>query len=96
MLCPSPAELVPMPYQTLSDLPKPVQDNLPRHAREIFLAAFNSAWDEYDLPEERRSGASREETSYRVAWSAVKKKYVKDETSGKWIEKAESQQGGLP
>ncbi|MGZ8173830.1 MULTISPECIES: ChaB family protein [Methylobacter] len=64
-----------MPYKNLSDLPKSVQDHLPKHAQEIYRAVFNSAWDEYAQDEER---------AHKVAWSAVKKKYEKDEPSGQW------------
>ena len=42
-----------MPYDTLSDLPDNVRDNLPRHAQEIYQAAFNNAWDEYHHDEAR-------------------------------------------
>lgn len=37
-----------MPYDKLSDLPPAVKDNLPKHAQEIFQAAFNSASKQYD------------------------------------------------
>ncbi|RDW19679.1 ChaB family protein [Oceanobacillus chungangensis] len=65
-----------MPYNTLSDLPESVRDNLPHHAQEIFKEAFNSASDEYD----------EEETAFKVAWSAVKQKYKKND-NGNWIKK---------
>ncbi len=79
-----------MPFTSLSDLPKQVKDPLPHHAEEIFLAAFNSAWDQYDLPEERRGGADREEVAFKVAWSAVKKAgYQKNEGTGKWEKNGE-------
>ena len=67
-----------MPYQSPLDLPKGVRDNLPDHAQEIYVAAFNNAWKEYDRDEER---------AHRVAWSAVKKTYEKDEASGDWVTK---------
>ncbi len=73
-----------MPYQKLKDLPASVRDNLPKHVQEIYLEAYNSAWEQYDQPEERRGDATREETAHRVAWAAVKRKYEKDEKSGKW------------
>jgi cation transport regulator len=76
-----------MPYETIEDLPDSVKENLPKHAREIYLAAFNNAWDQYSDPEERRGDASREETAHKVAWAAVKNEYVKEEESGKWKEK---------
>jgi cation transport regulator len=74
-----------MPYNTLADLPESVRDNLPRHAQEIYKEAFNSAWDEYADPQARRDDASREEVAHRVAWSAVKKTYTKNE-EGRWVE----------
>ena len=76
-----------MPYKSVSELPESVRDNLPKHAQEIYQAAYNSAWEQYDEPEERRGGADREETAHKVAWAAVKKKYEKDEGSGKWRSK---------
>jgi cation transport regulator len=76
-----------MPYERVDDLPGSVRDSLPKHAQEIYRAAFNSAWDQYDQPEERRGGRSREETAHAVAWSAVEQKYEKDSKSGKWAAK---------
>jgi cation transport regulator len=75
-----------MPYDTLEDLPDNVRDVLPKHAREIYRAAFNNAWDEYRDPTERRSHASREETAHKVAWAAVKHEYEKD--GDKWRKKS--------
>lgn len=74
-----------MPYENLSDLPDPVKNNLPKHAQEIYKEAYNSAWDEYKDPDDRRDDSSREEVSHKVAWSAVKQKYEK--SNGKWVEK---------
>lgn len=76
-----------MPYTKIGDLPDSVRDNLPKHAQEIYLAAYNSAWEQYDQPEERRGDASREETAHRVAWAAVKKKYEKQ--GDEWVAKDE-------
>ncbi|WP_407356134.1 ChaB family protein [Methanolobus sp. WCC5] len=75
-----------MPYRSINELPSNVKDNLPKHAREIYKEAFNNAWDQYADPEERRGDASREEVAHRVAWSAVKNKYEKNE-KGDWVEK---------
>lgn len=72
-----------MPYSRISDLPDSVRDNVPRHAQEIYKEAYNSAWDQYADPDDRRGDASREETAHRVAWSAVKEKYAKGE-DGDW------------
>ncbi len=35
-----------MPYQKIEDLPESVKEHLPKHAQEIFRAAFNSATEE--------------------------------------------------
>jgi cation transport regulator len=76
-----------MPYDKIKELPDSVRDNLPKHAQEIYMEAYNSAWDQYKDPDDRRGEASREETAHKVAWNAVKKKYEKDEKSGEWKEK---------
>lgn len=73
-----------MPYQKVSELPDSVKDNLPDHAQEIYKEAFNSAWDQYEDPEKRREGADREETAHKVAWSAVKNEYRKND-EGEWV-----------
>lgn len=76
-----------MPYKTDADLPKGVRDALPSHAQDIYRSAFNSAWDEYSDASKRQDGESREEVAHQVAWAAVKDKYEKDDTSGKWRQK---------
>ena len=73
-----------MPYKSKSDLPENVKNVLPHHAQEIYMEAYNSAWDQHDEPEECRGDNSREETAHRVAWAVVKTKYEKDENTGKW------------
>jgi len=72
-----------MPYDSLNDLPKPVRHVLPKHAREIYLAAFNNAWKEYKDANNRQGDDTREEVAHKVAWSAVKQKYKKGDD--KWI-----------
>ena len=67
-----------MPYDSLKGLPDSVRDNLPEQAQTIYREAYNSAWDQYADPDERRGDASREETAHRVAWTAVKQRYAKD------------------
>lgn len=74
-----------MPYQSTSQLPDSVKDNLPKHAQDIYKEAFNSAWDEYKSPSDRRGDDSREETAHKVAWSAVKQSYEKED--GEWVKK---------
>jgi cation transport regulator len=65
-----------MPYSANADLPGPVREHLPEHAQDIFRAAFNAAWEAH--------GGS-EETAFRIAWAAVKRRYRK--VAGAWIER---------
>ena len=76
-----------MPYESTRELPDSVKENLPEHAQHIYQQAFNSAWEQYADPEDRRDGDTREETAHQVAWAAVKKKYEKDPNSGEWVVK---------
>jgi cation transport regulator len=71
-------EVFNMPYDSLKDLPDEVKDNLPHHAQEIFKEAFNSASEQY----------KDEETAFKVAWSAVKNDYEKND-KGDWVRKEE-------
>lgn len=73
-----------MPYNKLSELPEQVKNSLPVHGQEIYRAAYNNAWDEYKDPDDRKNDASREETAHKVAWSAVKKVYHKN-NYGEWV-----------
>jgi cation transport regulator len=59
-----------VPYVTTSDLPPAVRRLPPQ---EIFLSAFNSAWQSYA----GRGPHEQEEIAFRVAWAAVKKRYRK-------------------
>ena len=60
-----------MPYATNSDLPPGVQHHLPAAAQTLYRHAFNGAWPRYhDHPR-------GEEIVHRIAWAAVKRRYVK-------------------
>lgn len=74
-----------MPYDTLDYLPEGVRNALPKHAQEICRAAFIHAWDAFQDPSDRKSGASREETVHKLAWAAVKQQYKK--SGDQWHEK---------
>lgn len=74
-----------MPYNSTGDLPPEVKNKLPPHAQEIFVSAFNNAWEQYkDLDEKER-----EATAHKVAWGAVKQKYRKNVfgTGKAWVRK---------
>ena len=77
-------ELIDMPYRNIDDLPPRVKNHLPTHAQHIFLEAFDHAWNEYADPSKRNdSHADREQTCFRVAWSAVKQEYHKE--GDRWV-----------
>ncbi len=63
-----------MPYNTLKDLPEDVQNVLPKHAQEIYQAAFNSAEEQYE----------DESRMHATAWSAVKNVYHKNDKDN-WV-----------
>jgi cation transport regulator len=75
-----------MPYDNKDDLPEDVRDALPGHAQEIYREAYNSAWEQYDDPEDREGDDSREAPAHQVAWSAVQEEYEKND-DGEWVEK---------
>jgi cation transport regulator len=74
-----------MSYKNLSELPKSVRNSLPEHAQEIYLSAFNNAWDQYKDPGDRQGDDDRETVAHKVAWSAVKEKYEKQDN--RWTKK---------
>ena len=77
-----------MPYQSNHDLPDSVRHVLPEHAQSIYRKAFNSAFEQYRDPKARRfADESGEQVACKVAWSAVKREYEKDESNGKWHKK---------
>lgn len=72
-----------MPYEDTSELPKQVKNALPKHAQDIYQAAFNNAYNQYSESKSRKSTA-KEETAHRVAWSAVKKAGYQQKSNTKW------------
>ena len=74
-----------MPYKSRRELPTRIKNHLPEHAQEIYVSAFNNAHEEYADKVKRRYTLPLEVIAHKVAWSAVKKKYHKDE-SGDWVE----------
>lgn len=76
-----------MPYHTKDQLPAALKSKLPDHAQDIYMRTFNAAWDEYGAISKSRGGDnSKEETAHRIAWAAVKQKFIK-KADGEWKEK---------
>ena len=64
-----------MPY-SIENPPSKIKD-MPKHAQEIFISAFNAALKQYDGDEERAN---------KVAYAAVKTKFKQDD-KGNWVAK---------
>ncbi len=73
-----------MPYKNNNDLPDSVKNHLPSHAKDIYREAFNHAFEQYKDADKRRGNDSRETVAHKVAWSAVEKKYHKND-KGHWV-----------
>jgi cation transport regulator len=60
------------PYRQNFDLPPAVRNHLPAHAQDIYREAFNHAFAVHaDDPRQ-------EEAAHRIAWAAVKRRYIKE------------------
>jgi cation transport regulator len=61
-----------VPYSHNLELPPSVRSHLPEHAQDIYREAFNHAFAAHmDDPRQ-------EEAAHRIAWAAVKRRYVKE------------------
>lgn len=72
------------PYRTKKELPDPIKENLPADAQDIYKETFNNAYKQFKDPSRLKYGGDRETAAHRVAWSAVKNKYRKNEKD-KWV-----------
>jgi cation transport regulator len=66
-----------MPYRGNEDLPSSVRRHLPPHAQDIYREAFNHSFPAHE------GDPLQEEAAHRIAWAAVKRRYVKAGDS--WI-----------
>lgn len=64
-----------MSYNRIDELPNKIRFNLPKNAQEIFMRAFNSAWEQNKKIEKNKSLDSIEKIANMEALSAVKKNY---------------------
>jgi cation transport regulator len=70
-------EEVKMPYKSTTDLPQAIRNYLPIQAQMLFCEAFNHAWRKFETPESEMEFGTQEELAHRIAWAAVKKRYVR-------------------
>ena len=71
-----------MPYASNDDLPEPVRHALPDHAQDIYRESFNHAFFAHE------GDPRQEEIAHRIAWSAVKRGYVR--TAQGWVRRGEA------
>ena len=65
-----------MTYEDDIEQPRGEIGDLPKDAQEIYMAAYNSAWEKNN---------HNDELAQRAAWAAVEKAgYEQDEESGEW------------
>jgi cation transport regulator len=70
-----------MRYENKSELPPTIRDILPEHAQDLYLQAYQKAWDEY---EEGQGYLSRDTMAHQQGYTAVRHEYVQDQGTGKW------------
>ena len=69
-----------MAYENEFAEPRGEVGDLPKDAQEIYMAAYNSAWEKNN---------HNDELAQRAAWAAVEQAgYEQDEESGEWRKKA--------
>ncbi len=72
-----------MTYRTLSDLPKVLRKELPRHAQEIYLAAHTRTWEKCAASQDYEDERSIAETAHKAGLFAVEMEYERNE-HGRW------------
>jgi cation transport regulator len=68
-----------MSYEELPDLPADLRDELPRHAQEIYQAAYNRVYETSMASGEEHDAQSIAEKAHKAALLAVEMEYRKDE-----------------
>ncbi|HAW49714.1 TPA: hypothetical protein DCX16_02020 [bacterium] len=69
-----------MPYRSVKELPEGVKA-LPVEGQELWMKAFNSAFENWDKD---KTDFSQESYAFAVAWAAIKKKY-RQKPDGSWV-----------
>ena len=70
-----------MRYEHRSDLPQTLRDVLPERGQDIYLRAYQKAWDMYT---EGPGVLSRDVLAHQQGWTALQHEYVQDQGTGKW------------
>jgi cation transport regulator len=75
-----------MRHNSKNDLPATIRA-LPEGAQEIYLEAYNRAWDESEG--DHTSDMARDSVAHRLAWAAMKHEYEQSWETGEWYLKSE-------
>jgi cation transport regulator len=75
-----------MRHNSKSDLPETIRA-LPEGAQEIYLEAYNRAWDESEG--DQTGDMARDSVAHRRAWAAMKREYEQSWDTGEWYLKRE-------
>lgn len=68
-----------MRYESETDLPDSVRNQLPAPAQAIFRQAYNAAWNDWQQPEDPDIvHPSRDDAAQLAAWAAVRERYERD------------------
>jgi cation transport regulator len=70
-----------MRYKSRSELPPTIRDVLPERAQELYLVAYQKAWDAY---EQGQGYLSRDVMAHQQGWTAMQHAYKQDQGTGKW------------
>jgi cation transport regulator len=68
-----------MSYEELLDVPAALRDELPRHAQEIYQAAYNRVYETSMASGEDHDAQSIAQKAHKAALLAVEMEYQKDE-----------------
>jgi cation transport regulator len=74
-------------YENKSDLPKTLREYLPEDLQELYLKAYQRAWEQYE--DYQGGDVGREAVAHRDAMMAIEHKYTYHEDTGKWYAKGE-------
>jgi cation transport regulator len=86
-----------MSYQSRDELPETIRDILPPEVQDVYIDAYNTAWDVYE--DSSTQTLDRESVAHRVAWDAVNREFVHNTQRGIWYrvgeEPAEEEKQGF-
>jgi len=71
----------------VNELPAGVYEALPPDGREIYLDAYNVAYENYDVQNGVNSEEERVAAAHKAAWDTVRELYIQHSATGTWRHK---------